>query len=72
MSPVEQRVWPLVDEPLANRVFRTLAEVETVLDDRCVRLPEMPGVIRSHTRFGWWSRSRQRMSGSPKFRITRW
>ncbi len=53
LQPVE-RVWPLVDEPLANRAFATLAEVEAVLEDRCVQLSEVPAVIRAHTRFHWW------------------
>lgn len=56
LQPVE-RVWPLVDEPLANRAFGTLAEVEAVLEDRCVRLTEMPDVVCAHTLFHWWPRS---------------
>lgn len=56
LQPVE-RVWPLVDEPLANRAFRTLSELERVLEDRCVCLTEMPEVIRAHTCFHWWPRA---------------
>lgn len=56
LQPVE-RVWPLVDEPLANRAFTAIAEVEAVLEDRCVRLGDMPEVIRAHTLFHWWPRS---------------
>ena len=58
LQPAE-RVWPLVDEPLANRAFSTLAELEAVLEDRCVRLTEMPETIRAHTCFHWWPQVRQ-------------
>lgn len=51
-----ERLWPLVDEPLANRAFASLKEVEAVLEDRCVRLTDMPDVIRAHTLFHWWPR----------------
>jgi hypothetical protein len=54
-----ERMWPLVDEPLANRAFATLGEVEAVLEDRCVRLTEMPEMIRAHTLFHWWPRQHQ-------------
>jgi transposase len=53
-----ERLWPLVDEPLANRAFESLKEVEAVLEDRCVRLTDMPDVIRAHTLFHWWPRER--------------
>ncbi len=58
LQPLE-RVWPLVDEPLANRAFATLEEVEAVLEDRCVRLTEMPEVLRAHTLFHWWPLAQQ-------------
>ncbi len=58
LQPVE-RVWPLVDEPLANRPFATLADVEAVLEDRCVRLTEMPEVLHAHTLFHWWPQAQQ-------------
>lgn len=53
LQPVE-RVWPLVDEPLANRAFATLAEVEAVLEARCTQLSTLPEQIRAHTLFHWW------------------
>ena len=56
LQPVE-RVWPLVDEPLANRAFQTLAQVTALLEDRCVRLTDSPDVIRAHTLFHWWPRT---------------
>ena len=58
LQPAE-RLWPLVDEPLANRAFRTLTELERVLEDRCVRLTQMSAVIRAHTLFHWWPLAQQ-------------
>lgn len=58
LQPVE-RVWPLVDEPLANRAFATLTDLERVLEDRCVRLTDMPEVIRAHSLFHWWPRAQR-------------
>ena len=51
LQPAE-RLWPLVDEPVANRHFATLADLEAVLADRCTRLGA--DAIRPHTSFHWW------------------
>jgi transposase len=53
LQPAE-RLWPLTDEPLVNRKFETLEEMEDTLATRCVTLSEMPEVIRAHTLFQWW------------------
>jgi hypothetical protein len=53
LQPAE-RLWPLLDEPLANRAFGSLAEVEAVLEVRCNELFEQPERLRDHTRFHWW------------------
>jgi len=37
VQPAE-RLWPLVDEPLANIAFETIAEVEELVEQRCRRL----------------------------------
>lgn len=58
LQPVE-RIWPLLDEPLANRAFSALEEVEAVWEDRGVRLTEMPEVLRAHTLFHWWPHAHQ-------------
>jgi hypothetical protein len=57
LQPAE-RLWPLVDEPLANRAFDTLAALDTVLGDRCVYLADHPEVVRGYTDFHWWPRAR--------------
>lgn len=53
LQPVE-RVWPLTDEPLANRTFADIAELEAVQAARCLALREQRAAIRAHTRFHWW------------------
>jgi hypothetical protein len=57
LQPAE-RLWPLVDEPLANRAFDTLAALDTVLGDRCVYLADHPEGVRGYTDFHWWPRAR--------------
>ncbi len=51
LQPVE-RLWPLVDEPVANRHFATLDDLDAVVAERCRRLDA--ATIQSHTDFHWW------------------
>ena len=51
LQPAE-RLWPLVDEPVANKHCTTLADLEAVLAERCTRLDA--DTIRPHTAFHWW------------------
>jgi DDE superfamily endonuclease len=53
LQPAE-RLWPLVDEPIANRVFPDLDALETVLVDRCRTLEAAPHRLHAHTLFHWW------------------
>lgn len=53
LQPSEQ-IWPLLHEPVANRNFEDLDELEETLCDACCRLEEDPDYIRSHTLFHWW------------------
>lgn len=53
LQPAE-RVWPLVNEALANRAFTTLAALEAELVHRCRTLIADPTVLRRYTHFGWW------------------
>jgi transposase len=53
LQPAE-RVWPLVDEPVANRAFPDLDALEAVLVDRCRTLEADPNRLKAHTRFHWW------------------
>ncbi len=51
LQPAEH-LWPLVDEPVANRHFATLADLEAVIAERCRRLDAE--TVRPHTDFHWW------------------
>jgi hypothetical protein len=55
LQPAE-RLWPLVNEPLANRAFDSLAALDTVLGERCVYLADHPELVRGYTAFHWWPR----------------
>ncbi len=53
LQPAE-RLWPLVDEAVANRYFATLHALDAAVARRCRRLD--PDTIRPHTDFHWWPR----------------
>lgn len=53
LQPAE-RLWPLVDEPVANRHFATLAELDAAVAERCRRLDA--AAIGPRTDFHWWPR----------------
>ena len=53
LQPAE-RLWPLSNEPLANRIFSSLDELEGVQAGRCRWLLDHPEVVRAHTCFHWW------------------
>jgi transposase len=53
LQPAE-RLWPLVDEPIANRVCLDLDALETVLVERCRTLEAEPQRLKAHTHFHWW------------------
>lgn len=58
LQPAE-RLWPLIDEPVANRAFPDLAALEDALVGRCQRLRADRSPIRALTRFHWWPRERR-------------
>lgn len=53
LQPAE-RLWPLANEAVANRLFEDLDELEEALVERCVALLEQTDLIRSHTLYHWW------------------
>jgi transposase len=53
LQPAEH-LWELCDEPLANRSFTSLAELDATLSGRCRELCEQTETIRSTTCFHWW------------------
>ncbi len=53
LQPAEL-LWPLTNEPLANRHFQDLDALQAVQEQRCLTLQAMPEVILAHTNFHWW------------------
>jgi hypothetical protein len=53
LQPAE-RLWPIVDEPIANESFETLDDLEEVLFERCQSLLQQQDLIRGLTGFSWW------------------
>jgi transposase len=56
LQPAE-RLWPLSNEPLVNRVSASLDELEQVQADLCRWLQAHPEVIRGRTSYHWWPSS---------------
>ena len=53
LQPAE-RLWRLADEPLANRCFDSLDELEDRLEARCRTLLTMQAEIKALTNYHWW------------------
>lgn len=53
LQPAE-RLWTVIDEPIANRSFETLNDLEDVLYHRCQFLLKQQDLIRGLTGFHWW------------------
>lgn len=53
LQPVE-RVWPLVNEAVANRWFPSLEALMETVAQQCLVLQKDPQTLRRHTLFHWW------------------
>jgi hypothetical protein len=53
LQPAET-LWVHVDEPIANRYFDTLAELDTVVAAQCVALHKDRDRIKGQAGFHWW------------------
>jgi hypothetical protein len=53
LQPAEH-LWPLIDQPVVNRVIGSLDELEALLGARIRVLSERKEQIRSTTLFHWW------------------
>ena len=58
LQPAE-RLWPITNEPLANRAFASLADLEAALAQRCCEMAEMQDRIRRLTFYHWWPSTRR-------------
>ncbi len=56
LQPAE-RLWPLTNESIANKLVEDLDELQEALTERCVGLAEQPELIRFHTLYHWWSKT---------------
>ena len=63
LQPAE-RLWPLADEPLANRSFDSLDQLEDILESHLKRLLGQKERIRPLTFFHWWPDDRLSDSNS--------
>lgn len=53
LQPAE-RLWPLINEALANRAFADLNALEVVLVERCRPLLDAPAALQTRTHYHWW------------------
>jgi transposase len=53
LQPAE-RLWPLTNEAIANRLFEEISEVEDALVERCVQLLDQAGSVKNLTNYHWW------------------
>lgn len=56
LQPAE-RLWPLTNEPIVNKSFETIEELEEALIPRLKILMSQPEFIRGLTCFHWWPRT---------------
>jgi transposase len=56
LQPAEH-LWALVDEPLVNKHFQTIDELDAVVASRCRDLLDVPSTIASLTNFHWWPKT---------------
>lgn len=53
LQPAEH-LWELSDEPLVNRSFDNLDQLQDILSKQCVSLIQQPERIKPLTLFHWW------------------
>ena len=53
LMPAE-RLWPLPNEAMANRLFEEIEQLEEALVERCVQLLDQAETIRDLTNYHWW------------------
>jgi transposase len=53
LMPAE-RLWPLANEVVANRLFEEIEELEEALVERCLDLLEQTETIKGLTNYHWW------------------
>ena len=56
LMPAE-RLWPLTNEGVANRLFEEIEELEEALVERCEQLLDQTETIKDLTNYHWWPQS---------------
>ncbi len=51
------RLWPIIDEPLANQSFAENEALEKVLYERCQVILKQSELVKGITNFSWWPQS---------------
>ncbi len=52
-------LWPVLDEPVANKYFETIEELDAVVAERCLTLDANPELFKGRTNFHWWPKTIQ-------------
>lgn len=55
LQPAEH-LWAFVDEPLVNRHFETIEDLDQAVGERCIALTQQQEMIGASTLFHWWPR----------------
>lgn len=50
-------LWPVLDEPIANRYFDTIEALDAVVAERCLSLEASPELFIGRTNFHWWPKT---------------
>ena len=56
LQPAET-LWAHVDEPIANRHFDNLAEIESIVAERGIALGSDQDLVRGQAGFHWWPKA---------------
>jgi hypothetical protein len=52
-------LWPVLDEPIANKYFDTIEQLDAVVAERCCTLETSPDLFKGRTNFHWWPKTRR-------------
>ena len=50
-------LWPVLDEPIANKDFETIEELHAVVAERCLTLDACPGLFKGRANFHCWPKT---------------
>ncbi len=50
-------LWSVLDEPIANKYFETIEQLDAVVAERCRILETSPDLFKGRTNFHWWPKN---------------